>query len=158
MTGATVNFALITELGPSINRSHACRTSRQLDCRRIRQHESQRANRCPTGHGHQPDQLPRRSALSRLRTVTPHSDLDLRHHWSQCCRLLASNVWALDMGAYWDKHEITVHAWEIFSGLGKSLFFGCIIALVACRRGYAPKAVLLESVLRVPKPWSLPQF
>ncbi len=48
---------------------------------------------------------------------------------------LATGVWRVDSGAYWARSNDYVAAWDILTGLGKTLIFGGILALVACRRG-----------------------
>jgi hypothetical protein len=48
---------------------------------------------------------------------------------------LATAVWDIDKGAYWDKVRTYVDAYDIVAGLLKGVFFGGIISLVACRKG-----------------------
>ncbi|HYE05636.1 MAG TPA: ABC transporter permease [Planctomycetota bacterium] len=49
--------------------------------------------------------------------------------------ILVTGVWRVDAGAYWSRSNDYVGAWDILTGLGKTLIFGGILALVACRRG-----------------------
>ena len=48
---------------------------------------------------------------------------------------LAISVWEIDKGAYWDKIRNYVDTIDILFGMLKGLFFGALIALVACRKG-----------------------
>ena len=42
----------------------------------------------------------------------------------------------IDSHHYWENSQVYVGAFDLFSGLFKSLFFGAIIALVSCHRGF----------------------
>ena len=48
---------------------------------------------------------------------------------------LALEVWSIDPAAYRAQIDHFVDPWEVITGLLKTLFFGAIIALVACRKG-----------------------
>ncbi len=48
---------------------------------------------------------------------------------------LALDVWAIDPAAYRAQIDHFVDPWEVVTGLLKTLVFGAIIALVACRKG-----------------------
>jgi len=45
-------------------------------------------------------------------------------------------VLGIDKHHYWHNSEQYVRSWDFFSGLCKSVFFGAIIALVSCYRGF----------------------
>ena len=49
--------------------------------------------------------------------------------------LLATGVWKIDPGAYWEKHRQYVDTWDVFTSFIKALVFGATISLVACRKG-----------------------
>ena len=48
---------------------------------------------------------------------------------------LATSVWDLDPGAYWAHARNVVQAWDVVMGLAKTVVFGAIISLIACRSG-----------------------
>jgi phospholipid/cholesterol/gamma-HCH transport system permease protein len=37
---------------------------------------------------------------------------------------------------YWDYSAITIETWQVMEGIGKSVFFGAAIGLVACYKGF----------------------
>ena len=135
MTGATVNFALITTLGPVLTglmlagrvgssiaaELGSMKVTEQIDALRV-------MGTNPTAFLVAPRFIACALLLPVLTAICVVIGM-------AAAAILANMVWGLDMGAYWEKHADTVHTWEIFTGLGKSVFFGCIIALVACRRG-----------------------
>lgn len=45
-------------------------------------------------------------------------------------------VLEIDEHFYWENSRQYVQAWDFFSGLIKSVFFGCVIALISCFRGF----------------------
>jgi phospholipid/cholesterol/gamma-HCH transport system permease protein len=49
--------------------------------------------------------------------------------------ILVVELWGVDGGAYWHQTRNFMHAWDTFVGLAKTLVFGGIICLVACRAG-----------------------
>jgi len=48
---------------------------------------------------------------------------------------LIVSVYRVDGAAYWDYSQRYVAAWDVLTGIGKTVIFGGLIALVACRRG-----------------------
>jgi phospholipid/cholesterol/gamma-HCH transport system permease protein len=48
---------------------------------------------------------------------------------------LVVHVWMVDGAAYWHRASEYVATWDIVTGLLKTVIFGGVIALVACRRG-----------------------
>ena len=56
-----------------------------------------------------------------------------------CAELLVTGVWSVDSAAYWAHAENVVSSWDILTGLFKTIIYGAIIALIACRRGLATK-------------------
>jgi phospholipid/cholesterol/gamma-HCH transport system permease protein len=50
-------------------------------------------------------------------------------------KILLVNLWQIDGGAYWHWTSQYMRAWDTFTGLSKTLVFGGIISLVACRAG-----------------------
>jgi phospholipid/cholesterol/gamma-HCH transport system permease protein len=48
---------------------------------------------------------------------------------------MAIGLWRIDPAAYWYHSEEWITWWEIVTGLGKTLAYGAIIALIACRKG-----------------------
>ncbi len=49
--------------------------------------------------------------------------------------VLVVDIWGVDGGAYWHQTRNFMRAWDTFVGLSKTLVFGGIICLVACRAG-----------------------
>jgi phospholipid/cholesterol/gamma-HCH transport system permease protein len=48
---------------------------------------------------------------------------------------LVVDLWGVDGGAYWHQTRNFMKGWDTFVGLSKTLVFGGIISLVACRAG-----------------------
>ncbi len=49
--------------------------------------------------------------------------------------ILVVELWGVDGGAYWHQTRNFMRGWDTFVGLSKTLVFGGIICLVACRAG-----------------------
>jgi phospholipid/cholesterol/gamma-HCH transport system permease protein len=54
--------------------------------------------------------------------------------------LICVDVYHVEGHHYWTHSQEFVRAWDIFSGLIKSVFFGAVIALISCHRGYHCRA------------------
>jgi len=50
--------------------------------------------------------------------------------------LLSTQVLGIDSTYYWHHSQAFVTAWDVMTGLMKSMFFGAAIALIACHRGF----------------------
>src|SRR5207245_10553949 len=50
--------------------------------------------------------------------------------------LICVDVYHVEGHHYWTHSQEFVRAWDILSGLIKSVFFGAVIALISCHRGY----------------------
>jgi phospholipid/cholesterol/gamma-HCH transport system permease protein len=50
-------------------------------------------------------------------------------------KILVVDLWGVDGGAYWHQTKNFMRAWDTFVGLSKTLVFGGIICIVACRAG-----------------------
>jgi phospholipid/cholesterol/gamma-HCH transport system permease protein len=50
-------------------------------------------------------------------------------------KILVVDIWGVDGGAYWHQTKNFMRAWDTFVGLSKTLVFGGIVCLVACRAG-----------------------
>jgi phospholipid/cholesterol/gamma-HCH transport system permease protein len=50
--------------------------------------------------------------------------------------LICVDVYHVEAHHYWTHSQEFVRAWDIFSGLIKSVFFGAVIAVISCHRGY----------------------
>ena len=48
---------------------------------------------------------------------------------------LVVGIYQVDGAAYWDYSQRYVAAWDVLTGIGKTVIFGGLLALVACRRG-----------------------
>ena len=135
MSGPLVNYALISQLGPIFtalmvagrvgsNMSAEIGTMKvteQLDALRVMGTD-------PIAHLVAPRflacvlLLPILSALATLAGVF-------------AAKILLVNLWQIDAGAYWHWTSQYMRAWDTFTGLSKTLVFGGIISLVACRAG-----------------------
>ena len=56
-----------------------------------------------------------------------------------CAAYLITTVWGVDSAAYWGHAAKFVDTWDILTGLFKTVIYGAIIALIACRRGLQTK-------------------
>ncbi|HEV2946245.1 MAG TPA: ABC transporter permease [Gemmataceae bacterium] len=54
--------------------------------------------------------------------------------------VICVDVYHVEGHHYWTHSQEFVRAWDIMSGLIKSVFFGAVIALVSCHRGYNCRA------------------
>ena len=54
-------------------------------------------------------------------------------------KILVVDIWGVDGGAYWHQTKNFMHSWDTFVGLSKTLVFGGIVCLVACRSGLMTK-------------------
>ena len=135
MVGAMVNYTIITELGPVLTglmlagrvgsaiaaELGSMKVTEQLDALRVMGTD-------PVAYLVAPRFLACVLLLPMLTATCIFVGI-------QAADLLAMGVWQIDRGAYWEKHAFYVAAWDIGVGLGKSLIFGGVIALVACRKG-----------------------
>jgi phospholipid/cholesterol/gamma-HCH transport system permease protein len=51
--------------------------------------------------------------------------------------LLGVGLGGLSAARYWDSIQVNLATWLVFAGMGKSVFFGMIIATVSCQQGLA---------------------
>ena len=91
----------------------------------------------PSPHGGEPDSLSRRAAVARL----PAADSDAHDHGRLHGRRRRLFVQRLRAAAstrthYWKNSQEFVGAFDLFSGIFKSLFFGATIAIISCYRGF----------------------
>ena len=54
--------------------------------------------------------------------------------------LICVDVYHVEGHHYWTHSQEFIRAWDILSGLIKSVFFGAVIALISCHRGYHCRA------------------
>ena len=54
--------------------------------------------------------------------------------------LICVDVYHVEGHHYWTHSQEFIRAWDILSGLIKSVFFGAVIALISCHRGYNCRA------------------
>ena len=54
--------------------------------------------------------------------------------------LISVDIYHVEGHHYWTHSQEFIRAWDILSGLIKSVFFGAVIALVSCHRGYNCRA------------------
>lgn len=135
MTGAMVNFALVSELGPVLTglmlagrvgssiaaEIGSMKVTEQLDALRVMGTD-------PVAYL----VAPRFLACVLLMPILTVMCVVVGIYGAN---VLAMTVWDIDQGAYWSKHRAYIDSWDIATGLCKSLIFGGIIALVACRKG-----------------------
>lgn len=52
-----------------------------------------------------------------------------------CASYLVTGLWGVDRAAYWAHAAEFTDSWDILTGFFKTIIYGAIIALVACRKG-----------------------
>ena len=134
--GAVINVTLVRELGPVLAADDARRTGRQRHGGRTRHDAVTEQIDALTALGADPIHylvVPRFIAcIFLIPALTVMADF----MGVFGAYVYSVSILDIDLGHYWQNSEKFVGAFDVLSGIFKSLFFGAAIAIISCHRGF----------------------